>query len=144
MKPIEAYIYTLINVLIVFFSPVAGIVLMVAMATLIDTGFGIWRSIKIGQGFSSRKMRFGFVPKLLAYCGAVCLIYASDYYIINDLTTMVVSVKFLSTKLLSLVLISIEVKSMDESFKEVKGWSFLDRMIKLIMKAKDVKKGLSE
>jgi hypothetical protein len=57
---------------------------------------------------------------------------------------MVVSVKFLSTKLLSLVLISIEVKSMDESFKEVKGWSFLDRMIKLIMKAKDVKKGLTE
>jgi len=144
MKPIEAYIYTLINVLIVFFSPVAGIVLMVAMATLIDTGFGIWRAIKVGQVFSSRKMRFGFVPKLLAYCGAVMLIYASDYYIINDLTQMVVSVKFLSTKLLSLVLISIEVKSMDESFKEVKGWSFLDRMIKLIMKAKDVKKELSE
>jgi hypothetical protein len=89
-------------------------------------------------------MRFGFVPKLLAYCGAVCLIYASDYWIINDLTQMVVSVKFLSTKLLSLVLISIEVKSMDESFKEVKGWSFLDRIIGLITKAKNIKKELSE
>jgi peptidoglycan biosynthesis protein MviN/MurJ (putative lipid II flippase) len=144
MKPIETYLITLVNVLIVFFSPVAGIVLMVAMATLIDTGFGIWRSIKVGQGFSSRKMRFGFVPKLLAYCAAVMLIYASDYYIINDLTQMVVSVKFLSTKLLSLVLISIEVKSMDESFKEVKWWSFLDRMIGLIIKAKNVKKELSE
>jgi peptidoglycan biosynthesis protein MviN/MurJ (putative lipid II flippase) len=108
----------------VFFSPVAGIVLLVALSTVIDTGFGIWKAYSTGESVTSRKWRFGFVPKALSYCAAVCLIYASDYWILNDLTQMVVSVKFLSTKVLSLVLISIEVKSMDESFKAVKGWSF--------------------
>lgn len=144
MKPIETYLLTLVNVLIVFFSPVAGIVLLVALSTVIDTGFGIWKAVKLGESITSRKWRFGFVPKLLAYCGAVMLIYASDYYILNDLTQMVVSVNFMSTKLLSLVLISIEVKSMDESFEKVRGWSFLDRIIGIVKKAKDVKKELSE
>ena len=144
MKPIETYFLTLFNVLIVFFSPVAGIVLLVALSTVIDTGFGIWRAVKLGESVTSRKWRFGFVPKVLAYCAAVCLIYASDYWILNDLTQMVVSVKFLSTKLLSLTFISIEVKSMDESFKAVKGWSFLEKIIGLVKKAKDVKKELSE
>ena len=61
---------------------------------------------------------------------------------INDLTKMVVSAEFLSTKLLALVLIAIEVKSMDESFKDVKGWSFIDRITDLVINAKNIKKEL--
>jgi hypothetical protein len=53
-----------------------------------------------------------------------------------------VSVEFLFTKLIALVLISIEVKSMDESFQKVKGYSFLNKAIDLIIKAKNIKKEL--
>ena len=72
------------------------------------------------------------------------LVYASDYFIINDLTKVVVSVEFLSTKVISLTLIAIEVKSMDENFVKVKGWSFLKKFTSLIMKAKNIKKQIQE
>ncbi len=61
---------------------------------------------------------------------------------INDLTKMVVSAEFLTTKLLALVLISIEVKSIDESFQSVKGWSFIDKITDMVIKAKNIKKEL--
>lgn len=133
---------TIFKLLIAFFAPIGGIVLLVGLSTILDTFFGLWRAYKKGEKITSRKARFGLVPKIVSYCGAVCLIYASDYYMINDLTKMVVSAEFLSTKLLALVLIAIEVKSIDESFEDVKGWSFIDRITDLIVKAKNIKKEL--
>ena len=53
---------------------------------------------------------------------------------------MIISVEFLSTKLIALVLISIEVKSMDESFEKVKGYSYLEKITGMLKKAKDIKK----
>lgn len=133
---------TIVKLLIAFFAPIGGIVLLVGLSTILDTFFGLWRAYKKGEKITSRKARFGLVPKIVSYCGAVCLIYASDYYMINDLTKMVVSAEFLSTKLLALVLIAIEVKSMDESFQDVKGWSFIDKITDLVVKAKNIKKEL--
>jgi hypothetical protein len=130
----------ILHLLIAFFAPISGIILLVGLSTILDTCFGLWRAYKKGHKITSRKARFGLVPKILSYCGAVCLIYASDYYMINDLTKMAVSVEFLSTKLLALVLIAIEVKSMDESFQDVKGWSFIERITDLVVKAKNIKK----
>ena len=129
--------------LLSFFSiltPIKPLVLIAVTSIILDTCFGLWRAYKKGHKITSRKARFGLVPKILSYCGAVCLIYASDYYMINDLTKMAVSVEFLSTKLLALVLIAIEVKSMDESFQDVKGWSFIERITDLVIKAKNIKK----
>jgi len=128
--------------LIVFFSPIKGIIILVALSTILDTCFGIWKSKKMGEKIDSKTFRHGFVPKVLSYVGATMLVYASDFFIINELTQTVVSVDFLFTKIISLVLMSIEVKSMDESFEKVKGYSFLNRIIDGIMKAKNIKKEL--
>jgi hypothetical protein len=53
-----------------------------------------------------------------------------------------VSVDFISTKVIALVLLSIEVKSMDESWIKVKGYSFIDKIKLLLLNLKDVKKEL--
>jgi len=60
-------------------------------------------------------------------------------FIINELTRSLVSVDFISTKILSLVLVAIEVKSMDESFIKVNGYSFIDRAKSIIVKIKNIK-----
>lgn len=144
MHNLQSYIETLIAVLIVFFAPITGMIILVALSTLIDTGFGIWKVQKLDEKISSKKFRFGLVPKLISYVIAVMLVYASDYFILNDLTKILVSVEFLSTKVIALTLISIEVKSMDESFEAVRGWSFLKKFTGLIMKAKNIKKQIEE
>ena len=144
MQTIQTYIETLLAVLIVFFAPITGMIILVALSTLIDTGFGCWRANKLGEQITSKKFRFGLLPKLLSYVGVVMLVYASDVFILNDLTTMVVSAKFLSTKVIALTLLAIEVKSIDESFEAVRGWSFLKRFTGLIIKAKNIKKNIEE
>ena len=140
----KTYLLTLLNALFIFLSPIKYIVLLVALSTIIDTFFGLWKAYNTDESIQSKKLRHGFVPKLITYCAAVIITYATDYYILNDLTQTVVSVDHLSTKLLALVLISIEVKSMDESFTKVKGYSFIEKITNLVRKVKDVKKELQE
>ena len=113
---------------------------MVALATILDTGFGLWKAKKLKEEITSKIFRHGLVPKLLSYVAAVMLIYASDVFIINALTMSVISVEFISTKIIALVLLSIEIKSMDESWISVKGYSFIDKIKSIINKLKDLKK----
>jgi hypothetical protein len=134
----------LLKVLILFFAPIKGIIILVALSTILDTAFGIWKASKLKEKVNSKTFRHGFVPKLFSYVGAIMLVYASDFFIINYLTKEVISVDYLATKVIALMLISIEVKSMDESFEKVKGYSFISKIIKLIIKAKDVKKKITE
>jgi sensor histidine kinase YesM len=100
----------------------------------------LWKAYKIGEKITSKIFRHGLVPKLVSYIAAIMLVYASDVFIINALTMTVVSVDFMATKVIALVLISIEVKSMDESFVAVKGYSFIDKIKAIILKMKNVRK----
>jgi hypothetical protein len=100
---------------------------MVALATIIDTCFGVWKAVKLGEDVTSKIFRKGLLSKLLTYVAATMLIFASDVFII------------ISTKILSLVLVAIEVKSMDESFIKVNGYSFIDRAKSIIVKIKNIK-----
>lgn len=144
IKLIATNITTLLKVLLVFFAPIKGIIILVALSTILDTAFGVWKASKLKENVNSKTFRHGFVPKLMSYVGAIMLVYASDFFIINYLTKEVISVDYLATKVIALMLISIEVKSMDESFQKVKGYSFISKIVKLIIQAKDVKKKLAE
>lgn len=141
MKTLAIKIYgSLLLPVILFFAPIAWMVFLVGLSTIIDTGFGVWKSKSLGEEVSSKICRKGLVPKVRSYVIMVLLLYMADYYIINELTKLFINVEFISTKLVSLVLIVIEVKSMDESFSKVKGYSFIDKLyknVKSIKKAKE-------
>ena len=136
------YILTAAVALMLFFAPINGIIFIVAFSSVLDTCFGVWRSYSKGESITSKAFRHGFIPKILSYIGVVMMVYVSDVFIINALTQLVISVEFLATKLVALILISIEVKSMDESFTDVKGYSFIQKARKIIDKFKDIKKEL--
>ena len=136
----KIYLSNILTALLIFFAPIKGIILMVALATILDTGFGLWKAYKIGEKITSKIFRYGLIPKLVSYIAVIMLVYASDVFIINALTMTVVSVDFMATKIIALVLLSIEVKSMDESFVVVKGYSFIDRIKSVILKMKNVRK----
>jgi hypothetical protein len=65
--------------------------------------------------------------------------FTADFHIVNEFTKLFVNIQFVSTKLLAMVLIVIEFRSMDESFKLVKGYSFIDKLMSNIKKIKQVK-----
>lgn len=138
----KLYLSNILKAIILFFTPVKGIILIVALSTIIDTGFGLWKAKNLNEKITSRIFRHGLVPKLMSYVGTIMAVFGSDVFIINELTMNVIDVEFLATKIIALTLISIEVKSMDESFIAVKGYSFIEKFKQMISKIKDVKKQL--
>jgi hypothetical protein len=128
--------------LLLFFAPIKGIIVIVALSTMIDTGFGVWKAKKLGEKLSSKAFRSGLVPKLLSYVGTVMMVYGSDVFIINSLVSNIVDVEFMATKVIALTLIINEAKSIDESFEAVKGYSLIAKLLEIINNLKDVKKQL--
>ena len=96
-------------------------VFLVGLSTIVDTCFGIWKAKSLGEDVSSKACRNGLVPKIKSYVLIILVLFTADHYIVNELTKLFIDVDFVSTKLVSLALIAIEVKSMDESFAKVKG-----------------------
>jgi hypothetical protein len=139
-----AYGSILVKVLVLFFTPVQGIILLVALSTIIDTMFGVWRAKKTKIKINSKTLRHGLVPKLLSYVGLVMFIYTSDYFILNELFLGILSVQYVSTKIVALVLVGIEIRSWDESFIAVRGYSFLQKMVGMVNKFKNIKKQIDE
>ena len=115
---------------------------MVALSTILDTAFGIWKAKTLGEKLSSKAFRSGLVPKLLSYIAVVMMVYGSDVFIINALIKNLIDIEFMSTKIIALTLIINEAKSIDESFEAVKGYSFIDKTIEVINNLKKIKKQL--
>jgi hypothetical protein len=141
---ILSHLSVFIKVLTVFFYPIKGIIVLVTLSVLLDTIFGIWKAKKLKEKITSKKARKGFVPKLLSYIGVIMLIYMCDFFIINDFTKMIIDFDFLSTKFIALALFSIEVKSIDESYKSVKGRSFIDKITSFFIKARNFNKEIKD
>lgn len=145
MKTLLVTVYkSLIIPLIIFFAPIAWMVFLVGLATVVDTCFGIWRVRKKKEKFSSKLLRKGLVPKVTSYVAMVLILFTIDYHIVNELTKSVIEIQFVTTKLLALALIYIETKSVDESWEAVKGYSFLDKILTSIKKVKKLKNEVNE
>lgn len=124
--------------LITFFQPIGGVLLAVGLFITFDTIMAMWRSRMKGVEITSKKAR-KMLPKLLSYNMLVITFWIMDKFIINDIMLIFFSVNYILTKILAMVLIFIEVKSIDESWKIVKGKSLftsLQEMIGFIKKTK--------
>lgn len=140
MKALLLKMYTAIFLpIILFFAPIYVMVFLVGLATIVDTGFGIWKAKSLGEAVDSKKCRQGLVPKIRSYVIIVLLLFVADFHIVNELTKLFIDIDFVSTKLVSLVLIVIEVRSMDESFQKVKGYSFIEKLYDNVRNIKKVK-----
>ena len=135
-------ISAILSSLYLFFAPVGGLLIIVGISTIVDTVFGIVRAKSENKPITSKEFRSGFVSKTLGYLSVVILVFLLDKIIINELVRSFLDFEFLATKLVSLVLIMNEIKSMDESWVIIKGYSFIDKFKNSITHIKDIKNQL--
>lgn len=126
-----------------FFLPISGILFLIGFAILLDTLTGIWKSKKLGIPITSRKLS-AIVSKLFLYEIAVIGFYLIDYFILNDIIMQFFSVPLMLTKILSLVLVSIECISINENYFAIRGISVWDSMKLLFSRAKEIKGEINE
>jgi hypothetical protein len=141
ISSIQKYIIQLFAVVGSFFLPISGILFLIGFAILVDTLTGIWKSKKLGIPITSRKLS-AIVSKLFLYEVAVIGFYLIDYYILNDIILTFFSVPLMLTKILSLVLCSIEVISISENYKAVKGIDIWSAFKNLLQRSKEIKQDI--
>ena len=131
----------LLAVISTFFLPITGILFLIGFSIVIDTITGIWKAKKLGIPITSRKLS-AIISKLMLYEIAVILFYLIDRFILNDIILTFFSVPLMLTKILSLVLVSIEVMSISENYKAVKGIDLWQAMKLLFARARDIKQDI--
>ena len=140
---IQSELLTLISICFAFFLPISGILLMIGVLIVIDTITGIWKAKKIGEKITSRKLS-AIISKLALYEVTVIMFFLIDRFILNDIILTFFSVPFMLTKVVALVLSSIEVMSINESYKQVKNIDLWQSMKLLFARAKEVKEDLNK
>ena len=72
------------------------------------------------------------------YEATVILFYLIDYFLVNDIVQSFFSIEMLTTKVLALTLVSIEVISINENYKAVKQIDLWQSLKNLFSRAKEV------
>ena len=140
---IQSKLLTLISICFAFFLPISGILLMIGLLIIIDTITGIWKANKIKEKITSRKLS-SIISKLALYEVTVIMFFLIDRFILNDIILTFFSVPFMLTKIVALVLSSIEVMSINENYKAVKSIDLWQSMKLLFARAKDIKDDLNK
>ena len=133
----------LITIIFSFFLPISGILGLLFALILADTATGIWKAKHLKQEITSRKLS-AIISKILLYELCVILFFLIDYFILNDIVLTVFSVPLMLTKVLALILASIEIQSISENWRVVKGVNLYQSAKLLFSRAKEVKDELNK
>jgi hypothetical protein len=119
-------------------SPVKPMIYVALLAIILDTSFGIWRSVKKGGWKAIKSRRLSHViSKSLLYCGAILFIFLVEKYIAADLLAHFISVDLVMTKIVAFFCVAVEIKSINESYESVTGKNLLKSLREFVTRAKE-------
>jgi hypothetical protein len=142
-KALDNHMTKIVLALIAFLAPIQGILITVGVLILADTILGVWKARKLKEKISSRKLS-QIISKMFLYEGTIVLFFMIDKFILGDILQQFFAVEYLLTKVVALVLASIEVFSMDENYRAVKTHGLWYAFKRLVSRAKDVKSELKD
>jgi len=130
----------LLTGLVLFFTPIQGLLLAVGTAVVFDTFTGVYKAVKL-EGWDSIKSRTlsNIVSKMLLYQLCIILIFPIDKFLLNDLIKYFCSIEYFATKLVCVVLFLIEGTSIKENIEATLNISLWAMLKKAMKRAKDVK-----
>ena len=112
-------------------TPVAPIIYTLTFVIICDFLFGLYRAYKCKEEITSRKMA-QTLPKLLLYNIIIIALFLVDKYVMNTGIGL--------EKVAATLMILIEMKSVDESFKTIFGYSLWNKVIDSIERGKSITK----
>ena len=119
-------------------APVKPLVFIAILAIVLDTAFGIWRSVKKNGWTSIRSRRLSHtISKSLLYSGAIVFIFLLEKYVVADILGQFVEVDLVLTKMFTFFCVVTEIKSINESYFSVTGVNVWDKFIKFVKRSKE-------
>ena len=103
-------------------TPVKPLVLIAVIAIILDTCFGIWRSVRKSGWKSIRSRRLSHtISKSLLYSGAIVFIFLLEKFVISDILGHFIAIDLVLTKMFTFFCEVTELKSINESYESVTG-----------------------
>ena len=138
----KAFIINFLMIILTFIAPIQGLILMMICFILLDTGVGIYTSIKLNGRKSIRSGKlFNVVVKSFFYVFSVILTLMLDKFVFEG---HLFGINFLLSKGMSIFWTFIEIKSLDETSIKLGNRSFFelvkDMVKKLVNLKQDIKK----
>lgn len=119
----QPYLVKFFKFCFIFLSPIFPIMLVIGIVIGVDTFFGRRAARVRGEEVNSHKMRRGLISKMIGYQIAIITLFIIDIWAINDIVMYYVPFMFLFTKIAGGYIIFIEWTSINESFKDIKGYT---------------------
>lgn len=128
----------MITSMLAVIAPVFPMIYIAILAILIDTGFGVWRSVKKGGWKAIKSRRLSHViSKSLLYSGSILFTFLIEKYIAADLIAHFISIDLIMTKIIAFFCVIVEIKSINESYESVTGKNVLKSLREFITRAKE-------
>jgi hypothetical protein len=119
-------------------TPVQPLVIIAILSIILDTCFGIWRSVKKSGWKSIRSRRLSHtISKTLLYSGTIVFVFLLEKYVIADILAHFISIDLLMTKAFTFFCVYTEIKSINESYFSVTGVNVWDKFIKFAKRSKE-------
>ncbi len=127
-------LFSLVSVL----APITPLILLAIASIILDTCFGIWRSVK-KQGWKSIQSRrlSHTISKTLLYSGAITFIFLLEKYVVADILGHFIAIDLVLTKAFTFFCVVTEVKSINESYHSVTGVNVWDKFIAFVKRSKE-------
>lgn len=129
------HLSSIIVSIIAVLSPVQPLMLSVGFLIVVDFIFALYRAYRTGETITSRKMS-NTIPKIFLYNMAILSLYIVNKYVINSGLPL----EKIAAGLISII----EIKSCDESFKVIYGWSLWERVKKILLRGESTTKDFLE
>ena len=119
-------------------APVKPLVFIAVLAIILDTAFGIWRSVKKNGWASIRSRRLSHtISKSLLYSGAIVFIFLLEKFVIADILGKFIAVDLVLTKMFTFFCVVTEIKSINESYFSVTGVNVWDKFMQFVKRSKE-------
>lgn len=131
---IQAVLFALLSIL----APVKPLVFIAVLAIILDTGFGIWRSVKKSGWSSIRSRRLSHtISKSLLYSGAIVFIFLLEKFVVADILGHFIAIDLVLTKAFTFFCVITEVKSINESYFSVTGINVWDKFLAFVKRSRE-------
>jgi hypothetical protein len=139
------YIQYLLASILLFFVPIHGLLVAVAVAIILDTFTGIFKSIKLHglKSIRSRKLST-IISKMLLYEVTILLLFLMDKYLLNEFVILWWGIEFMFTKMCAIVLIFIELVSVKENIEEAYNIDIWKMLKRFLSRAKEFKSDIDD
>lgn len=137
----KTFLLYLLTATCLFFSPIVGLLIAVGAAIVLDTAFGIYRSVKVkGWKFVTSRRLSEIISKMLLYEMCIICLYVIDFFALSEFFQKWFSVSFFATKVCAIVLIFIEGVSIKENYEKATGrdiWALIKKALSRVNEIKD-------